>query len=112
MARGGLRPGAGRPKGTVARLDAAARKAVMESGTTPLDYLLAVLRGDTQPGGLRLEAAKAAAPYVHAKRSSVEVGGPGGGDLVVELVRFADPEIIAAPAPQITSEINRLKRGS
>jgi hypothetical protein len=100
MPRGGTRPGAGRPKGVsaVARLDAAARKAVMESGTTPLNYLLAVMRDDKQPGDLRLEAAKAAAPYVHAKRSSVEVGGPGGGDLVVELVRFADPEIIAAPA--------------
>jgi hypothetical protein len=36
------------------------------------------------------DAARDAAPYVHAKLASVEHKGEGGGPLVLEIVRFAD----------------------
>lgn len=42
---------------------------------TPLDYLLAVLRDPSRPEKERFEAAKAAAPYVHARLSSVDHSG-------------------------------------
>lgn len=40
---------------------------------TPLAYLLQVMRDAGQEQDARLEAAKAAAPYVHARLSSVEM---------------------------------------
>lgn len=70
MAQGGHRPGAGRPKGSRNRrkqlLEEGARVAA-EFGTTPLDYLLSVMRDETQPLDLRLFAAKAAAPFCHPR---------------------------------------------
>ena len=42
------------------------------------------------PQGVRVDAAKAAAPYVHARLAHQTYSGPGGGNIVVELVRFFD----------------------
>lgn len=42
---------------------------------TPLEYLLSVLRDPGRPEKERFEAAKAAAPYVHARLSSVDHSG-------------------------------------
>lgn len=78
---GGKRPGAGRPKGSVARLDAEARKQAAEGGITPLEYMLSVLRDEANPLETRMDAAKASAPYVHAKLAAVEVAGPDGGPI-------------------------------
>jgi hypothetical protein len=78
MGRGGRREGAGRPKGakskrTIAKvplLPARAHRQTVEE--MPLDILIAAARDKTQPIELRLAAAKAAAPYYHARIS----GGP------------------------------------
>lgn len=73
--RGGARPGAGRKKGSPNKRTAEIAKAVEESGVTPLEYMLNVMRDVVQEPALRFEAAKAAAPYVHSKLSSVEHSG-------------------------------------
>lgn len=71
--KGGARPGAGRKKGAPNIRTKATQKAVEGSGITPLEYMLQVMRAvDTEPKD-RLSAAVAAAPYVHAKLSSVEM---------------------------------------
>lgn len=81
---GGKRPGAGRKAGVPNKRTAALVAAVESTGITPLDYMLNVMRDDSTPNGaeaaqivalmsLRFEAAKAAAPYVHAKLSSIEL---------------------------------------
>jgi methanogenic corrinoid protein MtbC1 len=75
MARGGVRPGSGRPIGAVAQIDREAREAALASGISPLDFLLAAMRDDQHEFSTRLDAAKAAAPYVHAKLASVVVQG-------------------------------------
>lgn len=41
----------------------------------PLDYLLSIMRDEDLPRPDRVDAAKAAAPYVHAKLASVEHKG-------------------------------------
>ena len=41
-----------------------------------LDYLLGIMRDKDQGGRSRLDAAKAAAPYRHARLSSTELSGP------------------------------------
>jgi hypothetical protein len=58
-----------------------ARKAAAEGGIMPLDYMLGVLRDEGQEAAIRMDAAKAAAPYVHAKLASVEHSGKDGGDI-------------------------------
>lgn len=76
MARGS-KPGerrGGRAKGTPNRKTAETVAAIEESGLTPLDYMLSVLRDANNDVLLRLDAANKAAPYVHAKLSSVDVG--------------------------------------
>ncbi len=81
---GGKRPGAGRKAGVPNKRTAEIQKAVESTGVTPLDYMLNLMRDDSIPEGaeaaqivalmgLRFEAAKAAAPYVHAKLSSIEL---------------------------------------
>lgn len=75
MARGGARQGAGRHKGGANKLNDAARTKALAGGLTPLDYLLALLRDEDKPQEVRIDAAKAAAPYVHARLAAVELSG-------------------------------------
>jgi hypothetical protein len=73
--RGGSRSGAGRKKGSVTAHRKLANEATVRAvgnDVTPLEYLLAVMRTDSDDAR-RLDAAKAAAPYVHPKLSSVEM---------------------------------------
>lgn len=71
---GGARPGAGRKKGGHNRLtEEAVAKA--NAGLSPLDYLLSVVRDEEAEDTRRIDAAKAAAPYVHAKLQPVDKDG-------------------------------------
>lgn len=74
MGRGGKRPGAGRPPGLRNKKTMEQVAAVQESGITPLDYMLSVMRAPTGTveDAVRLDAAKAAAPYVHPRLSTVD----------------------------------------
>jgi hypothetical protein len=95
MARGS-KPGerrGGRQKGTPNKASAAREAAIRKSGLTPLDYMLKLMRNRKLDQDTRLEAAKAAAPYVHPKLNSVEFTGPNGGPVQVEEVRrtIVDP---------------------
>src|SRR5689334_15000923 len=83
----GSRPGerrGGRQKGTPNRATAAKAAAIAESGLTPLDYLVSVLRDETVPRAERMEAAARAAPYVHPRLSAVAHTGADGGPIEVE----------------------------
>ena len=71
--KGGARPGAGRKPGTPNKRTAETVKAVEESGLTPLEYMLSVMRDEANEPRDRLSAAEKAAPYVHAKLSSIEM---------------------------------------
>ena len=78
MARGGFRPGAGRPAGAQNKRTVEQAEAIIASGMTPLEYLTSVYQDPGADEAKRIDAAKAAAPYVHAKLSSVEMSGPDG----------------------------------
>jgi hypothetical protein len=71
--KGGARPGAGRKPGAPNKRTAELMKAAEESGITPLQFMLDVMRDDANDPKDRLAAANMAAPYVHAKLSSIEV---------------------------------------
>jgi len=78
---GGARPGAGRKPGSPNKKTVELQKAVAESGLTPLDYMLSVMRDEINDPKERLSAANMAAPYVHAKLASVEVTGKDGAPI-------------------------------
>lgn len=75
MAKGGSRPGAGRKPGIPNKRTAETAAAVEASGLTPLAYLLSVMRDEALDREARVDAAKAAAPYAHAKLAAVEFSG-------------------------------------
>lgn len=77
----GAKPGerrGGRSKGTSNKKTDKQVRAVKETGVTPLEYLLAVMRNDVGDPGERIDAAKAAAPYVHARLSAMEINATLG----------------------------------
>jgi len=105
--KGGRRPGAGRKKGQTTKIHEAIKARVLATGETPLEFLLRTMRAPEPTQGKNenplvftkrlelwasrgLEAAKAAAPYIHPKLHSVEHKGEGGGPIqqrvVVEFV--------------------------
>jgi hypothetical protein len=60
-----------------------ARAKVAATGIMPLDYLLGLLRDEGQSQEVRTDAAKAAAPYVHAKLANVESKTSLTGEITV-----------------------------
>lgn len=70
--RGGARAGAGRKKGGHNRITEQAIEQAKEGGIMPLDFMLSIMRDETEERPVRLDAAKAAAQYVHPKLSAVE----------------------------------------
>ena len=96
--RGGRREGAGRKPGSVSRIDAEARQSAMTGGITPLDFLLSVMRDESREPQVRLDAAKAAAPYCHARLSSTELSGPNQGPMRYELGEVTDEMRVRALA--------------
>lgn len=85
---GGARKGAGRKKGScTAKTRELAEKAI-ESGMSPLEYLLEVMRDVGQDQKDRIDAAKSAAPYIHPKLSAVQIDGDMGlsGELSIKQI--------------------------
>jgi hypothetical protein len=70
--KGGKRLGAGRKKGIPNRASAERQAAIQASGLTPLEYMLTTMRDESKPEAVRLDVAKAVAPYVHPRLASVE----------------------------------------
>ncbi len=94
MAAGGKRTGAGRKPGATNKVTRAAKEKALKGGISPLEYMLKVMRRPIpakvgveiklQHEAVRMDAAKAAAPYIHPKLSSTVLTGEGGGPLKVE----------------------------
>jgi hypothetical protein len=70
MARG--RKTGGRRKGTRNRATEEARVAAQATGILPLDYMLAVMRDPATDHKRRDAMAMAAAPYLHARLSTID----------------------------------------
>ena len=83
----------GRQKGSVNKATARKAAIVAESGLTPLDYMLSVMREDIPKDASietkiamtshKMDAAKAAAPYVHPKLATTEITGKDGGPVTL-----------------------------
>src|SRR5271168_5193256 len=92
MARG--RKTGGRQKGSRNRATAEARAEAEATGILPLDYMLSVVRDANADVKRRDAMAMAAAPYLHAKISTIDAklaGAPETTDEVSVTVRFIEP---------------------
>ena len=88
-----------KPRRAAAPVSAAERLAAIEaSGPTPLDYMLQVMRDESVEPAKRLDAAKAAAPYVHPRLASVAVGNEGDKPFE-QVIRWALTEAEGIPEP-------------
>lgn len=83
MPSGGKRPGAGRKKGGTNRVTEEAIERAQESGELPLDYLLSIMRDIKANEDKRIDCAKAAAPYLHAKRAPTGSDGEDASGVTV-----------------------------
>ena len=109
MPRGGNRIGAGRKRGSkTARTSAIALNAA-EAGVTPVEYMLSIMRDDTQPQTIRLQAACMAAPYVHPRLAHIHQTRSNPGALnklydamQAELVKGNGQAITMEATPMIT----------
>ena len=72
MSRGGARPGAGRPVGSVNRRTAEVIAEAMEAGKTPLEFLLEMMRDEDIDRKERAWAAEKAAPFMHPRPAPME----------------------------------------
>jgi hypothetical protein len=89
----GSKTGGGSRKGRPNKATAAREAEIAASGLTPLEYMLKVLRNKKEDKDRRLDAAKAAAPYVHPKLSSIVHKGDAKQPVAVATMgakRFAE----------------------
>lgn len=112
---GGKRCGAGRPKGSLSRRSIDAIEAVAERWPdwSPLNHFAEVANNKELDEEIRLDAAKAAAPYVHPKPKGVELDP----DALVELEgRIAEARAKAMakegldPAFGLGDRLSRMRR--
>src|SRR5262249_40212107 len=66
----------GRPRGSRNKRTRTLLEAAQSGGELPLDYMLRVMRDPNVPAKRRDEMAKAAAPFLHSKLTSIENPGP------------------------------------
>lgn len=76
----------GRKKGVRNKRTEARETIIAKAKITPLEYMLQVLEDELADPQDRRWAAKEAAPYVHAKLASVEVGNKKGETFKVGLL--------------------------
>ena len=96
----GIKTG-GRQKGTINKLTAEYMAGLLEGGQTPLEFMLHVMRDEKEDKGRRCDMAKAAAPYIHARRqddgvsmniSGQRLNGKGNAEHEGITVRFVRPQ--------------------
>ena len=78
---GGRREGAGRKPGSVTQRTRDIQNAIADGELTPLEYLKSVYQDPAQDEAKRLDAAKAAAPYIHPKLATTTLQGPNGSPI-------------------------------
>lgn len=84
MPRGGSKPGerrGGRQQGAANKRTREIADKAVQAGITPLEYLLSILRDEKEERSVRIDAAKASAPYIHPRLQNTTVKIPDGLDI-------------------------------
>ena len=91
--RGGKRPNAGRKVSSVTKKTRDVANREIDSGKiTPLEFMLHVMRNDPDPDK-QLDAAKSAAPYIHAKLAAITHKGDSEHPIEA-VIRLLTPEMM------------------
>lgn len=88
----GRKTGGGSRKGIPNRRTAERKRQIAESGLTPLDFMLAILRDESKPQAERFEAAKHAAPYIHPKLANVDAKVDVQGEMDIRTIELIGPD--------------------
>lgn len=67
-------------------------KVLGEQGLLPRDYLLSLMRDEDEDKHVRIDAAKAVAPYVHPRLSQVDAHHTGQLDIRAWLQKLGEPD--------------------
>lgn len=84
MSHGGVRPNSGRKKGSASKSNEEARLRAAATGELPLDYMLKIMRDPEMDHTRRDDMAKASAPFVHSKLSSVDLSASVDATIQIE----------------------------
>lgn len=87
----------GRKKGSTNKINDEIRRAAIETGELPLQYMLRVMRDPKAEIARRDRMAESASSYLHPRLSAVAHGGATGGPIrhVHDLSRLSGPELDA-----------------
>lgn len=96
MARGGYRPGAGRPKGAKSKPK---DEVYVPPQETPLEYMLAVMNDPGADSARRDRMAIAAAPFVHPRKEPVGQGKREAADAAAK--RASTGKFASAEPPKL-----------
>lgn len=100
-----------RPKGALNKRTRAALDAVKEGQldangiSEPVRFMLRIVRDTHKDENLRLEAAKAAAPYLQPKLSAVEINQPNPDDAVGESSILDKLKALIQANPSLRSQL-------
>lgn len=103
MAKGGYRPGAGRPKGSKTKSKEKAdsvmdiNAAAASENLTPLEYMLKIMRDPNEDEDRRARMAIAAAPFCHARKGE----GSGKEDKSDRAKAAGSGKFATSPPPNI-----------
>ena len=97
-------------KRTRAALHAVENGELGGGGENPVDFLLRLMRDSKKPDDLRVEAAKAVAPYLAPKLSAVEVTGRHDGDgKLTEAQILAKMKTLLNDHPELLNRVNAIE---
>ena len=68
---GGVRPGAGRSKGSLSQRRVELLAGAVSEGVTPVECMLSIMRNDEEEEKSRAWAAEKAAPYIHPRPAPI-----------------------------------------
>jgi hypothetical protein len=102
MPSGGPRPNSGRPKGSKNAKTKALAKitlAAAEAGELPVDFLLRCMRDESLPAAVRMDCAKAVAPYCSPRLAAAVIATAKDESLqpVIYITRFGADRADAVP---------------
>mgnify|MGYP006950406200 FL=1 len=110
---GGARPGAGRPPGSLNKRSGEAIEKVAEAfpNWSPLQHFATVANDESLEPAIRLDAAKAAAPFMHPRPKAVEIDPDALVELEARLVqvRLETQDKLLLGNPDLADRLQRAK---
>jgi hypothetical protein len=72
-----------------------------EGGIEPLEYLLSVMRDESEPVSVRLDAARAAAPFCHPRLVAQHITHGGAGQSHEQWVKSMHRALTSSTEPEL-----------